>query len=96
LCHKRVRVCLASASQETAAIVVSVHSALSDAMNEALKRLVWDRVENTCEYCRLPQSLDVLPFQIDHIIAEPLHDSGQVSRNRPALVRAEFPSNPAA
>jgi hypothetical protein len=28
LCHKRVRTCLASASQETAAIVVPVHSAL--------------------------------------------------------------------
>ena len=39
-------------------------------MNEALKRLVWDRAQSTCEYCRLPQSLDVLPFQIDHIIAE--------------------------
>ena len=63
-------------------------------MNEALKHLVWDRAENTCEYCRLPQSLDVLPFQIDHIIAEPLHDSGQVSRNRPALVRAESPPRP--
>ena len=42
-------------------------------MNEALKRLVWDRAENTCEYCRLPQSLDVLPFQIDHVIAEQHH-----------------------
>ena len=42
-------------------------------MNEALQRLVWDRAENTCEYCRLPQSLDVLPFQIDHIIAEQHH-----------------------
>ena len=62
-------------------------------MIEALKRLVWGRAENTCEYCRLPQLLDVLPFQTDHTIAEPLHDSGQVSRNRPALVP---PSNPAA
>ncbi|MGO9471313.1 MAG: HNH endonuclease [Isosphaeraceae bacterium] len=42
-------------------------------MNEALKRLVWDRAENTCEYCRLPQSLDVLPFQIDQVIAEQQH-----------------------
>jgi hypothetical protein len=39
-------------------------------MHEALKRLVRDRAENTCEYCRLPQSLDVLPFQIDHVISE--------------------------
>src|SRR5271154_6398440 len=42
-------------------------------MNEALKRLVWDRAQSACEYCRLPQSLDVLPFQIDHIIAEQHH-----------------------
>jgi len=42
-------------------------------MNEALKRLVWDRAKNTCEYCQLPQELDVLPFQIDHIIAEQHH-----------------------
>ena len=42
-------------------------------MNEALKRLVWDRAQSACEYCRLPQSLDVLPFQIDHVIAEQHH-----------------------
>ena len=42
-------------------------------MHEALKRLVWDRALNCCEYCRLPQSLDVLPFQIDHVIAEQHH-----------------------
>jgi hypothetical protein len=35
-------------------------------MNEALKRLVWERAGETREYCRLPQWLDVLPFQIDH------------------------------
>jgi hypothetical protein len=42
-------------------------------VNEALKRLVWERAADTCEYCRLPQLLDVLPFQIDHIIAEQHH-----------------------
>jgi hypothetical protein len=63
-------------------------------MYEALKRLVWDRAENTCEYCRLPQSPDVLPFQIDHILAEPLRDSGQVIRYRPALVGSKVPPRP--
>lgn len=38
-------------------------------MDDALKQLVWDRAEDTCEYCRLPQRLDILPFQIDHVIA---------------------------
>jgi hypothetical protein len=42
-------------------------------MNEALKRLVWERAAHTCEYCRLPQWLDVLPFQIDHVIAQQHH-----------------------
>ena len=39
-------------------------------MNEALRQFVWHRAGNTCEYCRVPQQFDVLPFQIDHIIAE--------------------------
>jgi HNH endonuclease len=38
-------------------------------MEEALRQLVWARAGNACEYCRLPQLLDILPFQIDHIIA---------------------------
>jgi hypothetical protein len=42
-------------------------------LNEVLKRLVWERAAETCEYCRLPQWLDVLPFQIDHVIAEQHH-----------------------
>jgi HNH endonuclease len=42
-------------------------------MNDALRRLVWDRARNMCEYCRLPQELDVLPFQVDHVIAEQHH-----------------------
>jgi hypothetical protein len=42
-------------------------------MNEALKRLVWERAADSCEYYQLPQWLDVLPFQIDHVIAEQHH-----------------------
>jgi hypothetical protein len=38
-------------------------------MDEALRQLVWDRAADTCEYCRLPQRFDILPFQIDHVIA---------------------------
>lgn len=39
-------------------------------MNDTLKRLVRERAGDCCVYCRLPQQLDVLPFQIDHVIAE--------------------------
>jgi hypothetical protein len=39
-------------------------------MIRSLQDLVWQRARHTCEYCRMPQALDPLPFQIDHIIAE--------------------------
>jgi hypothetical protein len=42
-------------------------------MDEALQQQVWDRAGYACEYCRMPQHLDLLPFQIDHIIAVKHH-----------------------
>ncbi|SRR6266851_5413630 len=42
-------------------------------MDETLRQLVWDRAQNTCEYCRIPQQFDILPFQIDHVIAQKHH-----------------------
>ncbi len=39
-------------------------------MDDSLIQLVWERARSTCEYCRLPQSLLFLPFEIDHIIAK--------------------------
>lgn len=36
-------------------------------MNDELRQLVWDRAASTCEYCRVPQLFDPLPFGIDHI-----------------------------
>ena len=42
-------------------------------MDESLRQLVWQRAGNTCEYCRVPQQFDALPFQVDHIIAEKHH-----------------------
>jgi hypothetical protein len=38
-------------------------------MDESLQRLVWDRARSRCEYCKLPQGLSYLDFEIDHIIA---------------------------
>ncbi len=34
-----------------------------------MRELVKQRAHQCCEYCRLPQEYDVLPFQIDHIIS---------------------------
>ena len=42
-------------------------------MDENLRRQVWERAGDRCEYCHLPQSLSVSPFQIDHIIAVKHH-----------------------
>ncbi len=39
-------------------------------MEQALTTLVWQRAHAACEYCRLPQSLSPIPFEIDHIIAQ--------------------------
>jgi len=38
-------------------------------MDRALQELVWSRAGAMCEYCRMPQGLDELPFEIDHIVA---------------------------
>jgi hypothetical protein len=37
-------------------------------MDAALEALVWDRAAAACEYCRMPQARDVIPFEMDHII----------------------------
>jgi len=39
-------------------------------MDRELQRLIWERARNRCEYCRIPSEASLLPFQIDHIIAE--------------------------
>jgi hypothetical protein len=38
-------------------------------VDPALIRLVWQRAEGSCEYCRISQKFDRLPFEIDHIIS---------------------------
>ena len=42
-------------------------------MNRELRELVWNRAGGCCEYCRMPQSLDPLPFEVDHVIATQHH-----------------------
>jgi hypothetical protein len=38
-------------------------------MDGGLEELVRQRAAERCEYCRVPQSHDRLPFEIDHVIA---------------------------
>jgi hypothetical protein len=39
-------------------------------MRDSLRQQVHVRASDSCEYCRIPKQFDVLPFQIDHVIAE--------------------------
>lgn len=39
-------------------------------MEHTLTSLVWERANESCEYCLTPQRLSSLPFEIDHVIAE--------------------------
>ena len=48
-------------------------------MNRDLVNFVWLRANNQCEYCHLPSDIALLPFQIDHIIAEKHGGSSDVN-----------------
>ena len=39
-------------------------------MDAALQQMIWERAGHRCEYCQVPADTTLLPFQIDHIIAE--------------------------
>ena len=49
-------------------------------MDVALRQQIHERAGDCCEYCQMPQQYDVLPFQVDHIIAEK-HDGPTVTDN---------------
>jgi hypothetical protein len=39
-------------------------------MDEQVRELVRRRAEHFCEYCRLPDAVSSIPFEIDHIIVQ--------------------------
>src|ERR1043166_3627117 len=39
-------------------------------MGTSLAELVRQRADHRCEYCRMPQVYDELPFEIDHVVAQ--------------------------
>ena len=49
-------------------------------MKQELRQLIWDRANNTCEYCQLPERYDPLPFTVDHIRAQ-YHGGHTVAQN---------------
>lgn len=58
-------------------------------MDPLLIQEIWRRARAACEYCRLPQKLTPLPFQIDHIIARQ-HGGSSLTEN---LALACLPCN---
>ncbi len=46
-------------------------------MDAALQRLLRQRAAGRCEYCRLPQAVSGVPFEIDHVIAS--HHRGRTA-----------------
>jgi 5-methylcytosine-specific restriction endonuclease McrA len=38
-----------------------------------LREIVWERARGCCEYCQMPQSLSILPHELDHIVAQQHH-----------------------
>ena len=44
---------------------------------------VWQRASNCCEYCQMPQALDAMTFEVDHII--PLKVGGPTEEHNLAL-----------
>lgn len=49
-------------------------------MNAALRRLVWARGKDRCEYCLIPAAASVISFCIDHIVARK-HDGRTAAEN---------------
>jgi 5-methylcytosine-specific restriction endonuclease McrA len=49
-------------------------------MDNALRRFVRQRANGHCEYCRLAQESEPLPFHVEHIIARQ-HEGGDSAEN---------------
>ena len=49
-------------------------------MDRDLQDLIWSRAGAACEYCRMPQPFDELPFEIDHVVAS-THGGKTISGN---------------
>ncbi len=52
-------------------------------MDDVLRQQVWQRAGGACEYCLVHQRFDLLPFQIDHVIAS--KHAGQTTYDNLAL-----------
>jgi hypothetical protein len=49
-------------------------------MAKAARDLVRQRAQDRCEYCRLPDTVDPMPFHVDHVVARQ-HGAGDELEN---------------
>jgi hypothetical protein len=49
-------------------------------LSSELRQLVWSRSGGVCEYCRIPDQFDPLPFAIDHIRPR-FHHGASIAEN---------------
>jgi hypothetical protein len=54
-------------------------------MDAAVRKLVRDRADDACEYCRLPQAAVEATFHVDHVVAQQHLDEIDDDPNRLAL-----------
>ena len=45
----------------------------------AMRRDVWARANNCCEYCKMPQLFDPATFEIDHVIPEKMNGATELA-----------------
>ncbi len=53
---------------------------MSEKISKSLRAEVEKRAGSRCEYCKLPQTFHIIPFQIDHVISLK-HDGKTVKEN---------------
>ena len=63
-------------------------------MNRELREFVWNRAGGCCEYCRMPQAFDPLPFEVDHVIATRNSSGNYVVIGHVLLTKHSPESNP--
>lgn len=55
----------------------------------AVRRDVWARANDRCEYCQMPQLFDPATFEVDHVVPEKMNGATEL----PNLALACFPCN---
>jgi hypothetical protein len=53
----------------------------------SIRETVWQRALGRCEYCQMPQSLTLLPHELDHIIAQQHHGATELENLALACAR---------